>query len=195
MFNAFAKVTTGVDKTNELKRILDDLARKQVYVGIPEGSDNTRPGGGEITNSELLYIHTHGVRQKEMRDEMNPKVESGQMTYSKAYQLWLQTHGSPLWKSPPRPVIEPAITYHKDIIGKQMKKVAAVALNGQDPTQELQKAGQLGQNIARDWFTNPANGWPENSPITVDRKGSDRPLINTGELRKAIIWVVMDEGK
>lgn len=191
MFKAFAQVTKGKDLTPEVKKLLDDLARTQVLVGVPEGSDSQRPAGtGDITNAELLYVHTHGVRQKEMRDEMNPKVESGQMTYSKAYQLWLQTHGSPLWQSPPRPVIEPAIEHNKEPIAKQLRKVAETALDGQDPEAELQKAGMLGQNAARDWFTNPANNWAPNSPLTEARKGSDRPLIDTGELRKSITYVV-----
>lgn len=196
MFQAFAKVTS-VDKTGDLKKILDELAKKQVYVGIPEGSDNDRTAGNtesasDISNAELLYIHTHGIRKKEMRDEMNPKVESGEMPYSKAYEMYIHSHGSPLWQSPPRPVIEPAIEHSKDAIAKQLQKVATTALDGQNPDAELQKAGMLGQNIARDWFTNSANNWAPNSPITIKRKGSDKPLINTGELRKSITYVVTD---
>ncbi|MCM3141663.1 hypothetical protein [Brevibacillus sp. MER 51] len=190
MFSAFSKVTTGIDKTGELSKILDALAKKQVYVGIPEGSERPEDDGQPITNAQLLYAHTHGIRQKVMRDEMNPKVESGEMTYSKAYQMWIQANGSPLWRSPPRPVIEPAIEHHKEAIAKQLRKVSEVALDGRDPEAELHKAGLMGQNFARDWFTNPANGWPPNSPITEERKGSDKPLIDTGELRKAITYVV-----
>jgi hypothetical protein len=145
-----------------------------------------------ITNAELLYIHTHGIRQQEMRDEMNPKVESGEMPYSKAYQLFLHTHGSPLWHSPPRPVIEPAIEHSKEAIAKQLQKAAKTALDGQNPTPELQKAGMLGQNIARGWFTSPDNGWAPNAPATVEMKGSDKPLIDSGEMRKAITYVVRD---
>lgn len=192
MFGAFARVTSPVDKTGELAKRLKELSGKQVYIGIPEGSENNRPTvSGDITNAELLYIHTHGVRRKEMREEMNPKIEGG-MKYSKAYQLWIQTHGSPLWHSPPRPVIEPAIQYHKDIIAKQLRKVLEAVLNGGNADQELQKVGMLGQNIVRDWFTNPANGWPSNAESTVQMKGSDRPLINQGELRKSITYVVKE---
>lgn len=197
MFNGIAKVTKTSDLTPDVKKMLDDLAKVQVYVGVPEGSDSTRPeqaGASEITNAELLYIHTHGVRKKEMREEMNPKVESGEMTYSKAFQMYLHTHGSPLWQSPPRPVIEPAIEKNKDAISKQLRKVVETALDGQDPESELQKAGMLGQNIARSWFTDPANGWAPNSLATEEAKGSDKPLIDTGELRKSIIYVV-DKGK
>jgi hypothetical protein len=72
--------------------------------------------------------------------------------------------------------------------------------HGQDHHVEVQ-----GQNIARAWFTNPANNWAPNSDITINGskpdkngkqfikgKGSDQPLIDTGELRKSIIYVVKD---
>ncbi|WP_103110744.1 hypothetical protein [Brevibacillus reuszeri] len=190
MFNLFGQVTTGIDKTNEIKKIIDDLANRQVYVGIPEGESRQRGSGEPISNAELLYAHTNGIRQKAMRDEMNPKVESGEMTYSQAYQMWIQTHGSPLWRSPPRPVIEPAIEHNKEAIANQLRRVSEVALDGGDPEPELHRAGLMGQNFARGWFTDPANNWAPNSPITEERKGSDKPLIDKGELRKAITYVV-----
>lgn len=233
MFQAFAKVTTGVDKTNDIKKLLDDLAKKQVYVGIPEGSNTEHSnegdskGSGGITNAELLYIHTHGIRKREMIDEMNGMmgITSGGMPYTKdynnfldnmsngvpystAYKMYIQSHGSPLWRSPPRPVIEPAIEYNKEVIAKQLKKAVQTALDGENPIEELNKAGMLGQNVARDWFTNPANNWPPNSPITVNGskpdkngkqfikgKGSSQPLIDTGELRRSITYVVSDRKK
>ena len=43
------------------------------------------------------------------------------------------------------------------------------------------------------WFENPQNGWPPNSPRTIRRKGSDQPLVDTGEMRKAITYVVRDK--
>jgi len=190
MFNLFGQVTTGIDKTNEIKKIIDDLANRQVYVGIPEGESSQRGQGEPISNAELLYAHTHGIRQKVMRDQMNPRVESGEMTYSKAYELWIQTHGSPLWRSPPRPVLEPAMEHNKEAIAQQLRRVSEVALDGGDPEPELHRAGLMGQNFARGWFTDPANNWAPNSPITEERKGSDRPLIDKGELRKAITYVV-----
>lgn len=190
MFNLFGQVTTGIDKTNEIKKIIDDLANKQVYVGIPEGESSQRGQGEPISNAELLYAHTHGIRQKVMRDEMNPRVESGEMTYSKAYELWIQTHGSPLWRSPPRPVLEPAMEHNKEAIAQQLRRVSEVALDGGDPEPELHRAGLMGQNFARGWFTDPANNWAPNSPITEERKGSDLPMIDKGELRKAITYVV-----
>ncbi|SFE43570.1 hypothetical protein SAMN04487969_102504 [Paenibacillus algorifonticola] len=189
MFGAFARVTTTADNTGDLKKILDGLADVQVYVGVPEGGGDH---GGGISNAELLYIQSHGVRSKSMREEMNPDIESGRKTYSQAYEMYIQSHGSPLWHIPPRPVLEPAIEANKDKISKQMQRAAQAALDGNDIGPELHKVGMMGQNIARGWFVDPRNGWEPNSPLTVAKKGSDRPLISTGELRKSIQFVIED---
>jgi hypothetical protein len=214
MFNLLAAVTETMDNTDKIKQLIDDIAKKQVFVGIPE-ADNTinhSEGHSGIKNAELLYILSHGVRSTEMIDEMDITMgidEHGmpytadynkfldQMSngkpYSAAYQMYIQAHGSALWKTPPRPVLEPSIEHNKDAISQQLGKVAKVALSGNDPNSELQKAGMMAQNFARDWFTNPANLWPPNAESTIKKKGSDRPMIDQGELRRAITYVVKDE--
>jgi hypothetical protein len=49
---------SSTDATAKLKASLGRLARKQVYVGIPE--DHTGRNEKDITNAGLMYIHTHG---------------------------------------------------------------------------------------------------------------------------------------
>ena len=120
----------------------------------------SRPGE-EINNAELLYLHTHG---------------------------------SPLQHIPARPVIEPAIAApdNKANITAELKEAARGVLEGrpEDASRHLELAGQAGENAAVRWFTDPRNGWPRNAPSTIKAKGSDRPLIDTGELRRAITHVV-----
>lgn len=58
----------------------------------------------------------------------------------------------------------------------------------------LRKAGMLGQNVVRRYFVED-NGWPPNAPSTIAQKGSDRPLIDTGELRKSVAYVVVADGR
>lgn len=213
MFKAFASVTSGVDNSNKIKQLIDDIAKKQVFVGVPEESNTTNGSGdGGIKNAELLYILTHGVRSQQMIDEMNitmgigsngmpyttdyndflDNMSSGK-PYSAAYSMYIHAHGSALWRIPPRPVLEPSIDYNKNTLSKQLGAVAKAALAGQDPNMELQKAGIMAQNFARDWFTNPGNMWPPNAESTVKQKGSDRPMVDTGELRRAITYIVKDD--
>lgn len=178
-----------------LKKAIDSIKNTRVYVGIP-AKNVSRDEDNEINNAELLYIHTNGIRKKSMRQEMAANMAGGK-PYSKAYKMYIQSHGSPLWHSPPRPVIEPAIEYHKKEISKRLagaysKTMLSIYKGDSIETalQNLEIVGMYAQNVVRDWFTNPHNNWASNSPLTIAAKGSDKPLIDTGEMRKSIIYVV-----
>ena len=171
---------------------LRGLQKRRITVGIP-AQKSSRPKE-PINNAELLYIHTHGIRKKAMRAEMDPMIQSG-MKYSKAYELWIMAHGSPLWHAPPRPVLEPALEHNKDAIMVLFQQVLRAACKGDAEAEEraIHRCGLKAQNVCRGWFDNPANGWPPNSPLTIKLKKSERPLVDTGTLRKSIIYVLRDK--
>lgn len=175
------------------------LAKREALVGIPaEHSSRQAPNteGDKINNAELLYIQSHGVRKAEMRAEMQKSLDAGKK-YSEAHSLYIQTHGSPLWHIPPRPVLEPSIEANKEPIAKQLQGAVTAAIDGNTAgvDQALHRAGFVAENAAKAWFENPENGWPPNSPKTIAQKGSDSPLIDTGEMRKAITHVVRERGE
>ena len=149
-------------KLSVVDKTLVDIAKMKVYVGIPQEKASRK--SGEITNAELMYIHTNG---------------------------------SPLRHIPKRPVIEPAIEAeeNKKDIADDLGKAARNVMDGDKPgaIRRLELAGMNGQNAARAWFEDPRNNWPPDRPATAARKGSDRPLIDTGQLRKSIIYVVRDK--
>jgi hypothetical protein len=190
----------NVVKTVNLGSLTDAvgaLAKKEVLVGIPaEHSSRQTPSNDNINNAELLYIQSHGVRKAEMRAEMQKHIDAGK-TYSEAHSLYIQSHGSPLWHIPPRPVLEPSIEASKEPIAKQLQGAAVAAIDGnqQEVDNALHRAGIVAENAAKAWFENPANGWPPNAPATIARKKSDSPLIDTGEMRKAITHVVRERGE
>lgn len=171
---------TTKDNSKQFVELLNQVKDLEVYVGIPEEKSSRK--GEEITNAELCYIHTNG---------------------------------SPLNHIPARPIIEPAIETieTKEAISKQLEDAVKATLeNKRDiARQHLKKAGMIGKNAARAWFTDPRNNWPPNSIATAKAKlsknpkllqklidsGADitakeisRPLIDTGELRKSIIYVI-----
>lgn len=108
--------------------------------------------------------------------------------------LYIHTHGSPANRIPARPVIEPAIEAdgNKQAISAQLKGAAGSVLQDdpQGAKDKLRLAGQEGANASIRWFTDARNNWAPNRPSTVRRKGSNRPLIDTGALRRAITYVV-----
>nr|DAY89276.1 MAG TPA: virion morphogenesis protein [Caudoviricetes sp.] len=188
MLNGFCNVAIDKDLTDDILKSLNDLSKKTVCIGVP---DSTEHEGGKVTNAELMYIHTNGARNKDMINAMQHDIDSGK-PYSEAHELYVHENGSPLWNIPPRPILEPAMEHGKEQMAELMKDIANDALEGNNVQPGLEKIGMQGQNIARDWFTNPSNNWAANSEETAKKKGSDRPLIDTGELRKAITYIVKD---
>ena len=174
-----------------LVKRLQGLQKRQIQVGIPQQT-SSRKGEG-INNAELLYIHTHGTRRKAMRKEMQEGMDRG-LKYSEAVSLYIQSHGSPLWHSPPRPVLEPAIKENKEKIALQFSKIVKAAADGNADAMEraITSTGMTAQNACRSWFKDPRNGWPRNDPKTVKLKGSDKPLVDSGELRDSIVYVVRE---
>lgn len=171
---------------------LRGLQKRHIYVGIPQAANSRK--GEEIGNAYLLYIHTHGIRRRPMIEEMDQNMARG-LKYSAAFSLYIQSHGSPLWHSPPRPVIEPALAANKVRIAAEFKKIyqATAAADGDGVERAITSTGFLAQNVCREWFYDPRNNWPANSPATIARKKSDKPLIDKGSLRKAITYVVRSD--
>ena len=118
----------------------------------------------DVTNAELLFIHTKGSKIKNI---------------------------------PPRPVIEPAIEAegNKEAITNELNKSIKAMLDGNraEAIKRMQRTALAGQNAARKWFKDSRNNWKENAQSTIDRKGSDSPLIDTGALRNAIVGIVREE--
>lgn len=179
-----------IDHFAGLQKELMALSQKDVLVGIPE-EKATREKSDDINNAELLYIHTHGVRKQEMRNEMQKSIDGG-MKYSAAHSLYVQTHGSPIMAVPARPVIEPAIEENKELIVATLSEAIKAGIDGKHSLAktEFNKAGEDAAMYAHDWFENPKNGWPDNSESTIKRKGSDLPLVDTNQMRKAITYKV-----
>lgn len=140
---------------------LAKLTRVAVYVGVP---------------AEKASRYEHG-RKAELNN---------------AELLYIHTNGSPVRNIPARPVIEPALKANNKKIMAQYTKAVFAASQGDDAALNaaLIRTGLAGQNAARAWFVDPRNNWPPNSNITIARKGSSRPLIDTGALRKSIVYVV-----
>lgn len=110
--------------------------------------------------------------------------------------MFIHSYGSPARNIPMRKVIEPAIAAEptKSAIAAELKEATIAKLHDDDldAIAHLKRAGMIAMNAAKAWFTDPRNNWPPNAPSTIKRKGSDRPLIDTGALRAAITYVLRE---
>ena len=127
-----------------------------------------------------------------------PQEEAGreQNGITNAELLYIHTNGSPANNIPPRPIVDPAIQDSKEEIGTLLKEAILKALEGDTDgaMAGMERAGTQGENAVKGWFTNPKNNWAENAESTKKRKGTSKPLIDTGQLRKSITHVVKKKG-
>jgi hypothetical protein len=160
MFNVMATVSSTDAGLKAIHEAIAELKRHEVLIGIPEDTSGRKNEKGTPVNNADL--------------------------------LFIHTNGSPARGIPARPVLEPAIKNDSERVAEMLKKAIDAAVDGNKAgvLPALEKAGMFGESIVKKWFTNPSNGWAANTPETKKRKGSARPLIDTGEMRKSITHVV-----
>lgn len=190
-------VTVQVTETGEgdLKRILEalkKLSEDELLVGV--SADTAGSGRGEdINNAELAYIHTNGVRAAGMKAETDKAVEEG-TPYPLALQAYIKEHGSPAYRVPPRPFLEPGIEKHLDMVESGMKAALLDVLNGGDGRAQRESLGATMAAKVQAYFQED-NGWPPNAPSTIKNKGSAQPLVDTGALRQSITYIIRAKDK
>lgn len=190
-------VTVEVTETGEgdLKRILEalkKLSEDELLVGV--SADTAGSGRGEdINNAELAFIHTNGVRAAGMKAETDKAVEEG-TPYPLALQAYIKEHGSPAYRVPPRPFLEPGIEKHLDLVESGMKAALLDVLDGGDGRAQRERLGATMAAKVQAYFQED-NGWPPNAPSTIKKKGSAQPLVDTGALRQSITYIIRPKDK
>ena len=128
----------------------------KIEIGVVS-SDTNRKATFDITNAELMYIHEHG---------------------------------SHLMNLPARPVLQLTMSYTiLTLFPATLKRIDEGCFkqhwSKEDVKNELEKMCVRMQSYARNVIYQSDLLAP-NAPSTVKRKGSDRPLLNTGQLARSI---------
>lgn len=154
-----------VDKVNAVIEGIQKLALNRVLVGIP--SDRTNRADGEITNAALGYIHENGA----------PEVGI-----------------------PARPFLVPGVkdAQGTTIIGMRAATDAAFEGRPAEVTRQFNKVGLQAVNAVKARIN--AGPPPPLKPGTIaarKRRGrtGTKPLIDTGQLRNAITYVIRGPGE
>lgn len=128
-------------------------------------------------------------------EESNGTRKDGE---SNAEILYKNETGEPSKNIPPRPVLKPATAQPKvkKQVGEMIRNGAVAAFKGDVKTAEqyYEKAGMLGRDACRDYILEGSNLAP-NSPVTIARKGSSLPLVDTGQMLGAISYAVRKKEK
>jgi hypothetical protein len=172
-------VITTMSRSNEVIAALKKLADVHVMVGIPQ-SKSGRQGTGPANNALLGYVHENG---------------------------------SPARNIPARPFLRPGIMNARQTITKYLEGAARAAIDGQ-PQQmmmQLEAAGMAGATGAQQKITD--GPFAPLAPRTIAARRAKlrgttaltaaqraggfvdiRPLIDTGQLRRSITYVIRQRG-
>lgn len=153
-----------------LKRV-KELTKAEVLIGIPDANADRKAEPDEkadpITNAAIGYIHEFGAPEKNI---------------------------------PARPFLIPGVQSIKADAIKHLKRAGEQALDGSKDgiVKEFTKVGLLGQKAVQARITD--GPFAPLAPATLAarrRRGrtGDKPLIDTGQLRRSITFVIGEKGK
>lgn len=108
----------------------------------------------------------------------------------------IQEFGSETANIPPRSFLRMPVETHAREIMKSMDSPAVrKAVESGDAVTVFKILGIAAESFVKQAFSSGGFGkWAPNTPATVDRKGSSKPLIDTGELRRSITSDVVKKG-
>lgn len=110
--------------------------------------------------------------------------------------LYILTNGSPARGIPATPIIEPAIEAdgNRQAIAKELAlaAIAQISRNYRNAEIHFERAGKAGVVASKNWFLDSRNNWPPNKPSTIKRKRSGSRNIDTGSLRRALTYVLVN---
>ena len=142
------------------------------------------------------------------------KVDVGLTSSASArsrFLLGIHSHGSPIMRIPPRPVVQPALAQEglRSEMGEKLAEVCEAALAGDlaGTEQGLKDAGQRGVDGIREYIDRGIP--PPNAPVTlsggwiynrvakkgvlVKGKSGTTALVDTGQLRDEFDWEIREK--
>ena len=113
-------------------------------------------------------------------------VSAGVMDSKNATKAAINEYGTS--KIPQRPFMRTAVSRHGKSWGEKSAKAVQSVMKGMPIIQVTELVGmQMKSDISSTLTNGP---WTPNSVVTIAKKGSSRPLIDTGELRASITYRV-----
>ena len=113
-------------------------------------------------------------------------VSAGVMDSKNATKAAINEYGTS--KIPQRPFMRTSVSRHGKSWGVKSAKAVQSAMKGMPISQVTELVGmQMKSDISSTLTNGP---WTPNAPSTIAKKGSSRPLIDTGELRASINYKV-----
>ncbi len=107
---------------------------------------------------------------------------------------YIHEYGAPAANIPPRPFLIPGVESAEGKFTPHLKAAAQAALSGDEGkiAQGLGRAGIVASTAVKQKIDE--GPFAPLKPETIRRKGSDKPLLDTGQMRNAVTAVVRKKG-
>lgn len=147
------------------------------------------------TNKRPEKPVTVPVRHRGKNGRMYTRQERVFGGLNNANILAIMEAGSPANNIPSRVLLKAVHEKYKDRINRYFLDIFKALVEGNETQADflMEELALRMQTWSQKFFTDSDNNWKPNAPSTIKRKGSDRPLIDTGELRKSIRGIVIKE--
>jgi hypothetical protein len=137
----------------------------------------------DLTKQEVLV----GIPAENAGRDDDAPINNAELGY-------IHEFGAPAANIPPRPFLVPGITGAESRFTPHMEAAAGAAIDGNEGrvSQGLNRAGIVAASAVK---TKIDEGpFAPLSEVTIERKGSDKPLLDTGQMRNAVTHVVRKKG-
>lgn len=96
-------------------------------------------------------------------------------------------------RSPARPFMRQSVDNHLDEINREFQALKADILRGRSAEQILKELGVFQKDLMQNEII--TGDFVPNAPSTIRRKGSSKPLIDTGRMRQSVDYVIKPKGE
>ncbi len=103
--------------------------------------------------------------------------------------LWNEVGTS---RSPSRPFMQDSVDNHEAEIQQFMRETAEEVYGGLDERAALEKVGLFQKDLMQEEIK--SGSFAPNAPSTIKKKGSSKPLIDTGRMRQSVNYVIRKKG-
>lgn len=95
-------------------------------------------------------------------------------------------------KIPSRPFLRKSVDENKGKINNFIQSQRQAIVNGESAESILKKFGVFQKGLVQEKIRE--GSYVPNAPFTIRKKGSDKPLIDTGRMRQSVNYVITEKG-
>ena len=169
-------------KTSDWKKLekeLKELCGMEVRVGFQRDKEYYPPRKTKKENKE------DGKEKKDEQKQEEKKIDVCDVA------AWNEL-GVPSKNIPSRPFLRKSVDENKEKIEAFLTLQAKRVVNGVPAADVLKETGAFQVSLIQEKIKN--GSYEENKEATIKRKGSDKPLIDTGRMRQSVHYVIEKKG-